>query len=240
MIRSVGRQVLASGKILGGLAVLEDANHSTGQVTAVPVEVMEKREEELLALVKSWMGRVPMDLDILILSEIGKNISGAGMDTKVVNRSVQGEYNPWPGPKFERLYIRDLSSMSYGNGVGLGMADIIHDNLLSKIDWNPTRINSLTASTPAAIKIPIHFPTDRECLSVMMTTVGKLDQSEVTIGWIKNSMELSTMFLSENLRKQIEADSTLEIVGDAEPMAFDNNGNLTNVLSEVHEHASTH
>ena len=240
VIRSVGRQVLASGKILGGLAVLEDANHSTGQVTAVPVEVMEQREEELLALVKSWMGRVPMDLDILILSEIGKNISGAGMDTKVVNRSVQGEYNPWPGPKFERLYIRDLSSMSYGNGVGLGMADIIHDNLLSKIDWNPTRINSLTASTPAAIKIPIHFPTDRECLSVMMTTVGKLDQSEVTIGWIKNSMELSTMFLSENLRKQIEADSTLEIVGDADPMAFDNNGNLTNVLSEVHEHASTH
>ncbi len=240
VIRSVGRQVLASGKILGGLAVLEDANHSTGQVTAVPVEVMEQREEELLALVKSWMGRVPMDLDILILSEIGKNISGAGMDTKVVNRSVQGEYNPWPGPKFQRLYIRDLSSMSYGNGVGLGMADIIHDNLLSKIDWNPTRINSLTASTPAAIKIPIHFPTDRECLSVMMPTVGKLDQSEVTIGWIKNSMELSPMFLSENLRQQIDADSTLEIVGEAEPMAFDNNGNLTNLLSEVLEHASTH
>ncbi len=240
VIRSVGRQVLASGKILGGLAVLEDANHSTGQVTAVPVEVMEQSEEELLALVKSWMGRVPMDLDILILSEIGKNISGAGMDTKVVNRSVQGEYNPWPGPKFQRLYIRDLSSMSYGNGVGLGMADIIHDNLLSKIDWNPTRINSLTASTPAAIKIPIHFPTDRECLSVMMPTVGKLDQSEVTIGWIKNSMELSTLFLSENLSQQIKADSTLEIVGQAEPMAFDKNGNLTNVLSEVHEHAPAH
>src|SRR5713101_7165932 len=87
VITSIGRQVLASGKILGGLAILEDAHHSTAQLTAVPVETMEKREVELLALVKSWMGKIPVPrLDILILDEIGKNISGAGMDTKVVNR----------------------------------------------------------------------------------------------------------------------------------------------------------
>src|SRR6266403_3453848 len=94
VIRTVGRQVLASGKILGGLAILEDAHHSTAQLTAVPVERMEEREAELLNLVKSWMGKIPMDLDILILDEIGKNISGAGMDTKVVNRGVHGQYNP--------------------------------------------------------------------------------------------------------------------------------------------------
>lgn len=91
VIRSVGRQVLSSGKILGGLAILEDAYHQTAHLEAVPVENMEKREEELLALAKSWMGRLPFDLDILMLDEIGKNISGAGMDTKVVNRSVSGE-----------------------------------------------------------------------------------------------------------------------------------------------------
>ena len=231
VIRSVGRQVLGSGKILGGLAILEDASHHTGLVAAVPVEAMEQREEELLEQVKSWMGRIPMDLDILILTEIGKNISGAGMDTKVVNRSVQGEYNPWPGPKFERLYIRDLSSMSYGNGVGLGMGDVVHDRLLAKIDWNPTRINSLTASTPAAIRVPIHFPSDLECLSVLMPTVGKLDQSEVTIGWVKNSLEISTILLSENLRTQIESNPKLEIMGSVEPMAFDKNGNLTNSIT---------
>ncbi|HUK18810.1 MAG TPA: hypothetical protein VLW65_20460, partial [Bryobacteraceae bacterium] len=83
VIRSVGRQVLKSGKILGGLAILEDAHHNTAKLDAVPVEVMEAREEENLALVKSWMARIPMDLDILIMDEIGKNISGAGMDTKV-------------------------------------------------------------------------------------------------------------------------------------------------------------
>src|SRR5678816_2205052 len=74
VIRSIGRQVLSTGKILGGLAILEDAHHSTAQLTAVPVENMEQREEELLSLVKSWMGRIPLDLDVLILDEIGKNI----------------------------------------------------------------------------------------------------------------------------------------------------------------------
>src|SRR5215471_5567037 len=131
VIRSIGRQVLASGKILGGMAILEDAHHNTAQLTAVPVESMEQREEELLSLAKSWMGKIPMDLDILILDEIGKNISGAGMDTKVVNRGVHGQYNPWPeAPKIERVFIRDLSSLSYGNGVGLGMADVVSDRLL--------------------------------------------------------------------------------------------------------------
>src|SRR4051812_5486087 len=72
VIRSVGRQVLKSNKILGGLAILEDANHNTARLDAVPVEVMEQREEELQALVKSWMGQIPVDLDILILDEIGK------------------------------------------------------------------------------------------------------------------------------------------------------------------------
>src|SRR5580704_10006345 len=234
VIRSVGRQVLGSGKILGGLAILEDANHNTGQVTAVPVEDMERKEEELLALVKSWKGRVPMPLDILILDEIGKNVSGAGMDTKVVNRGVYGDYNPWPDePRIERVFVRDLSPHSYGNAVGLGMADVIHDRLLEKVDWNPTRINSLTASTPAAIRIPVHFPTDRECLERIAPTVGKLDVSEVTIGWIRNSLELGTIALSENLLPQIKRNPLLEIVGPAEDFAFDREGNLAGLPAEV-------
>ena len=233
VIRSVGRQVLKSGKILGGLAILEDANHNTGQLTAVPVENMESTEEELLALVKSWMGRIPMPLDVLILDEIGKNISGAGMDTKVVNRSVYGDSNPWPGePRIERIFIRDLSNNSYGNGVGLGMADVVHDRLLQKIDWHPTRINSLTASTPTAIRIPVHFASDLECLERIAPTVGKVDLSEVTYGWIKNSLELGFLKLSENLRDEIANNPMLEIVGPAEPMEFDRVGNLEGLISQ--------
>jgi len=240
VIRTIGRQVLASGKILGGLAILEDANHNTAQVTAVPVEEMESREEELLRLVKSWMGRIPADLDVLILDEIGKNISGAGMDTKVVNRGVYGQYNPWPdAPRIERIFIRGLSDLSYGNGVGLGMADVVSDRLLAKIDWNPTRINSLTASTPAAIRTPVHFPTDRECLEAIAPTVGKHNLMEVTYGWIRNSLELGLLAMSENLRCQIERDANLEILGPARPVEFDAGGNLGDLLVPAGEAIGT-
>jgi hypothetical protein len=232
VIRSVGRQVLKSGKILGGMAILEDANHSTAQLTAVPVDQMEQKEEELLALVKTWMGRIPVkEVDILIIDEIGKTYSGAGMDTKVVNRSVNGEYNPWDtAPRIHRIFLRGLSDKSYGNGVGVGMADVINDRLLKVIDWTPTQINSLTASTPAAIRTPTHFPTDKLCLDKFWPTVGKFKQEDVTIAWIANSMELARLRLSENLRSEIAANPTLEVEGDPEPLDFDETGNLHNLM----------
>jgi hypothetical protein len=240
VIRSIGRQVLKSGKIIGGLAILEDANHNTGKLDAVPVEVMEKREEENLALVKSWMARIPADLDILVLDEIGKNISGAGMDTKVVNRGVQGEYNPWPdAPKFQRVFIRDLSALTYNSAVGLGMADIVTDRLVNRTDWTPTIINSLTANTPAAIRTPIHFPTDRECLERIMPTVGKLDLRRVTIGWIRNTMELGRLAISENMRAQIESNPQLEIEATID-FEFDGEGNLISPFAPVEETAGAH
>ncbi|MBC8167324.1 MAG: hypothetical protein H7Y20_15825 [Bryobacteraceae bacterium] len=241
VITSVGRQVLKSGKILGGLAILEDANHGTAKLDAVPVENMEAREEENLALVKSWMGRIPFPLDILIIDEIGKLFSGAGMDTKVVNRGVHGQYNPWDtAPKFERIYVRGISEHSYGNGVGLGMADMIHARLLDEIDWNPTQINSLTASTPAAIRTPLHFSSDRECFGKLWPTVGKFRLDEVTLGWIRSSLEIGIMGLTENLRPQIEASENLEIIGSARDWPFDEQGNLPRHLPMPAEYAAAH
>jgi len=242
VIRSVGRQVLRSGKILGGLAILEDAYHNTARLTPVLVEEMEQREEELLALVKSWMGKIPVPhLDILILDEIGKNISGAGMDTKVVNRGVHGQYNPWPDtPQIERVMIRDISSLSYRNAVGLGMADVVTDRLVNKIDWVPTRINSLTASTPAAIRTPLHFPSDRECLEKIWPTVGKFNSKEVTIGRIRNTMELSPLLLSENLLPEIRNNPILEVIGDARDIEFDADGNLEAAFEAQHEAHAAH
>jgi hypothetical protein len=232
VIRNVGRQVLQSGKILGGLAVLEDAHHNTAQLTAVPVDNMEQREEELLALTKSWMARIPAPVDILIVDEMGKNISGAGMDTKVINRSVVGGYNPWDtAPAIERVYVRDLTELSYNNAVGLGVADAIHDRLLNKIDWIPTHINGLTASAPPAVRTPMHFPTDRQCLEKLWPTVGKFDIREVTLAWITNTMELSVLALSENLRAEIERNAELEILDGPRSLLFQESGDIPN-LSE--------
>jgi len=239
IIRTVGRQVLTSGKILGGLAILEDAHHHTALLAAIPSSEMETREEELLTLVKTWMARLPMPLDILIVNEIGKNISGSGMDTKVVNRHVYGGSNTWDtAPRIERVFLRDMSDNTYGNAVGIGMADVIHDRMLAKVDWDATRINVLTACSPPAAKIPLHFASDRECLERIAPTTGRVDLDEVTIGWIKNSMELVQLKLSENLLPAIQANALLEVIGPPEEMSFDGGGDLLGspLVEEVAAH----
>ena len=232
VIRSIGREVLKCGKILGGLAILEDAYHHTAQLTWVPVGDMERQEEELLALAKSWMARIPADLDVLIVDEIGKDVSGAGMDTKVVNRGSHGQYNPWPNtPRIERIFVRDLSGNTYGNAVGVGLADVVTDRLVQAIDPSPMYINSITSSTLPPARIPIHFATDRECLENLMPTVGKFEMQEVRIGWIHNTLELTPIVLSENLRAEIEQNPLLEILEGPMELEFDTGGNLQPVLS---------
>jgi hypothetical protein len=236
VIRAVARQVLASGKLLGGLAILEDAYHNTAQLEAVPAEHMEEREKANLALVKTWMPRIPVDLDILVVDEMGKNISGTGVDTRIVNRSNKAQYNPWPNtPQIRRLFIRELSPLSYANAVGNGMAEMVTDRLVDRIDWQPTSINSLTASTLAAIRTPLHYRTDRECLDRLGPSVGKFDLGEVTIGWIHNTNELDRLALTENLHPRIEADPLLEIVGGPMDIPYDADGNLISPVAPVEE-----
>ena len=133
VIRTAGRRVLQSGKMIGGLAILEDAHHNTARLDAVPADCLEQRDEENLALAKSWMPQLPCDLDVLIVDEMGKNISGTGMDAKVVNRGPASEYNPWPGlPSVKRIFVRDLDPETHGNALGIGMADVTTDRLVQR------------------------------------------------------------------------------------------------------------
>jgi hypothetical protein len=156
----------------------------------------------------------------------------------VINRNIQCGYNPFPDlHKFDRIFARGLSSLTYNNGVGLGMCDVVTDRLVNQIDWNPTWINSLTASTPSAIRTPIHFATDRECLERIMPTVGELDMNNVTFGWIRNTMELSVLGLSENLKPEIEKNPMLEILGPPSQMEFDSSGDLVDLLVDQRQPA---
>jgi hypothetical protein len=226
VIRTVGRRVLQSGKIIGGLAILEDAHHNTAKLDAVPADSMEQRDEENLALVKSWMPRLPCDLDVLIVDEMGKNISGTGMDAKVVNRGPSSEYNPWPGmPSVGRVFVRELALESYGNAIGIGMADVTTDRLLRQIEWEPTRVNALSSGVPSRIRVPAHFPTDRECVQWVAATAGKLDPAEVTYGWIRNTLELDRLAISDNLRAAIERHPHVQVEAEIE-VKWDDCGNL--------------
>jgi hypothetical protein len=225
VIRTVGRHVLRTGKIIGGLAILEDAHHHTARLDAVPAELFEQREEENLALVKTWMPALPCDLDVLIVDEIGKNISGTGMDAKVVNRGTRSEYNAWPGlPRVERIFVRGLAPLSGGNAVGIGMADATTDRLVGQIDWKPTMVNAQSAGAPSRIRVPVHFATDRDALAWVASTVG-IDPSEVTYGWIRNTLELDRLAVSENVRPRLASVPGLSIERPMD-MPWDAIGNL--------------
>jgi hypothetical protein len=226
VIRAAGRRVLQSGKMIGGLAILEDAHHRTAKLDAVPADGMEGREEANLALVKSWMPRLPCDLDVLIVDEMGKNISGTGMDAKVVNRGPTSEYNPWPGlPSVRRIFVRDLSAESHGNAVGIGIADVTTDRLVRHIDWGPTRVNAQSSGTTSRIRVPVPFSTDREALQWVTATAGKLDAADVTFGWIRNTLELDRLAISHHLRARLDGQTQVEVEGEIE-VRWDECGNL--------------
>ena len=232
VIRSVGKVMLDTGKMLGGMAILEDAYHNTAEVHAVGAAGMVEREEELLARVKSWKPNIPVDVDLLIVDEIGKNFSGAGMDTKIVNRSGRKGPNTWPDvPKIFRIFVRDLSPLSNGNAIGMGLADVITDRLFEKVNFEATWVNSLTASSPPAAFSPMHFPDDRTCLEKIVPTCGKLDLSEVSIAWIRNSMDIGELAISENLVPRVRDNPEVEIVSEPGQLEFDDAGNLISLLA---------
>ncbi len=236
-IRSVAGHILNSGRVLGGLAILEDAFHETAQVSVLPAGSLIAREAELLSLVKSWMVKIPVGaLDILIVDEIGKNISGTGMDLKIVNRGTSAQCNLWPDTtRIERIFVRDLSPLSYGNAVGMGVADVMHDRMLPKIDEKAGRVNAVTSGSLALVRTPLHCATDRECFELVAATVGKFDPDELTIGWIRNTLDLANLALSENLREEIERNPALEITGAPFELPFDEMGELPGL-----SHAAAH
>jgi hypothetical protein len=226
VIRTAGRHVLESGKMIGGVAIVEDAYHNTAKIEAVAARGMEQRDEENLALAKSWMPKLPCDLDVLIVDRMGKNISGTGMDAKVVNRGEACEYNPWPGiPSIQRIFVRDLDPETHGNAMGIGMADVTTERLVRQIDWEPTRVNALSSGLPARIRVPLHFPSDRDCLQWVAATAGKMNADEVSYGWIRNTLALDRLAISDNLRAQVESQAHVEIEHEITP-EWDDCGNL--------------
>ena len=227
VIRSVGAVVLSTGKMLGGLAILEDARHNTAGVRALGAAGMVDEEESLLRLVKSWKGDLPGEhVDFLIVDEIGKDISGAGMDTKVVNRGGDGP-NLWKHvPIVLRIFVRDLSRNTYGNAIGMGMADVVHDRLVEKVDYEATWVNALTASEPSPGFTPLHFATDRECIERVLPTCGKADTADCTLVWIRNTLELGHALVSENILPQILDNPAIHVLGKPRKLPFDAKGNL--------------
>jgi Lactate racemase N-terminal domain len=203
-LRDVSAKILESGKVLLGVAIVENEFHAVADVRAALPENMVAAEESALALARALMPRLPFRrLDLLIEDEMGKNVSGAGMDTKLVGRA-RG-MAPGEGPAISLIFARDLTSESGGNAIGVGNADIIHERFYRKIDLQKTYVNALSALNPRAARLAMHVPSDRAALDLALGHLGSPDPCAQRCVWIRNTLSLNRIAISPLLREEIES-----------------------------------
>jgi len=226
-IVAVAREIICKAPLLFGLGVIENAYDQTAEVIAALPQDFEETEKAVLQRAKALMPRLPFPkLDILIVDEIGKELSGAGMDPNVIGRRmVFGEAEP-TSPVITRIVLRDLTEKTYGSGIGLGLADFVTQRLVDKLDHRPTYINCLTAMAPEKGRIPMTAQTDREAVEWAFITAGAVEPPRARVVRIKNTLHPERLCASEALLPEIQANSNLKIVGAWQPMAFDAAGML--------------
>jgi hypothetical protein len=223
-IPEAARVAVETGKVAFGLAVLENADEEPYKVAAIPAEKLEESEAPLLEEAKRNLLRLPFDeIDVLVVDEIGKNISGDGADP-----NVTGRY-PTPyasgGPRVERLVFLDLTDETGGNANGLGAADVVTERLASKMDRPSTYLNALTSTTPYPVKIPMVMPNDRMAIAAALVMCAGVSPQEAGLARIENTLKLRRMWVSEALLRGLDGDR-LRVVEEPQPMRFDREGAL--------------
>ncbi len=233
IIRSVADCVLQKCGILAGVAIVENAYDETGMIAAVAPEDFYERECEILKTATAWMPTLPFkQIGLLIVDEIGKNISGSGMDTNIIGR----KYNDHAATdkdefKVKRIFVRGLTEATHGNACGLGMAEFTNRRTVESVDQNITKINSLTGGHPSAAAIPVHYETDREVIENALPTTGLAEPENARVVQIPDTLTLGEVLVSEVFLAEVESRDELEIVSGPDEMAFDSDGNLAPVLT---------
>ena len=225
VIRTMAGVALGSGKVLCGLGVIENEFHEICAVRAARAAEVPAVEEEALKLARTLVPRLPfMKLQLLVVDELGKNISGCGMDTKVVGRGT--ELQPGEAPDIQMIYVRDVTHESGGNAVGMGLADVMHERLFRKIDFHKTYLNSTVALNPAPAKMPLYVPTDRAALELTLGHLGRPSPEELRMAWIRNTMSLQRFAVSPALAREAEAFPGWRVLREPAEVHFDSDGNL--------------
>ncbi len=221
---TVGKKVLDTGKIRFGIAIVENGYGNTARIEAIlPVNFYET-EKNLLQQAKSWLGKLPFDaIDLLIVDEIGKNISGTGMDPNVIGRKCVQKHPD--KPNIRQLFVRDLTQESDGNAHGIGMADLVTKRLADKIG-NNTKINAIAAGAIDVAKTPLAFASDHEAIVTALGLIGLTPTEKARIVRIKNTLHLTEMYVSEAFVNEVKKDPQLSVLTQPTPMSFDIEGNL--------------
>ncbi len=225
IVRAVAQEVLARCPILCGLAILENAYDETAKIEAVlPNEILE-REPQLLELAKEWMPRLPFPRShLLLIDRIGKDISGTGFDTNVVDRKV----SETGGRKASHCYIavRSLSPATAGNATGIGLAELCRSRVLRDMDVAQTRTNVITAGHLSGARLPLDYETDREILDVALSVIGLTPPEQARVLWFQDTLHLAEVECSQAYHAEALAREDLEIASELRPLPLGPDGNL--------------
>ncbi|PYM33839.1 MAG: hypothetical protein DME17_17385 [Candidatus Rokuibacteriota bacterium] len=222
MIVALGREMLARARIAFGLGIVENGYDETALVRAFLPGDLEAGERELLRQAKAWMAKLPFDpIDLLIVDEMGKDVSGSGMDTNIIGRHATFFEPPYTSPKITFVVVCDLTPHSYGNATGIGNADFTTRRLADKIDWEATYINGLTACSPGGVKLPTVLDSARDAVAVALACLGRERIEDIRAVRIRNTLRLTEVEVSESFLPELATREDLTPLGAPAPLAFD-------------------
>jgi hypothetical protein len=221
------RVILEKAPVLCGLGILENAYDETCMLTAAVPQHFERVDMELLKGCKRIMPALPVsDIDILIVEEIGKNISGTGMDTNIVGGIREYREEEYDPPKIKKIMVLDLTKEAEGNALGIGLADLITRELYNKIDFEATYENTITTTFLERAKIPIICKNEEEAFHIALKTSWNLPGTKPRVMIIRNTLKLDDLYVSEPIWEEIRGRADIRPSGDWEKLRFDAHGNL--------------
>lgn len=231
MIGWVAERVLQRCGIIGGLAILENAEDQTALIEAVAPERFAEREPELLKQAVRWLPTLPFcETDLLIVDRIGKNISGVGMDANVVGRKFNDHAaTSDDAARCLRIFVRSLTEETHGNASGIGMAEFTTRRCVEQVDPIKTRTNCITALHPEAAMIPITLETDAEAVHAALQTIGMVAPENARIIQIQDTLHLTRTRVSEAFFPLVEASDRLELIGEPYDFPLDAAGWMQDV-----------
>ncbi len=227
LIPAWGEVILQKAPVLLGVALVEDAYEHTALIEVLRPEQFTSREPQLLVLARENMPRILVQgIDVLIVEEMGKDISGTGMDTNVLGRMMLPGIKEPDEPGVARIVTLGLSERTHGNANGMGLADIVTRRLFEAVDFKATYANVFTTTFLNRAYVPVIMATDHQAIEAALEVQRIANPAQARIARIRNTLELAQIQLSESLYNEFKGHPLLEQVGPLEPMAFSEDGRL--------------
>jgi hypothetical protein len=222
----VSRVVLGHLPLLAGIALIEDGLHQLSRVEVLPGAAIHDREPALLREARGLMPALPFErIDVLVIDWMGKDISGAGLDTNIIGRGIDGLPRASRRSDVGAIYARELTPASHGNAIGLGICDVVSNRIVDAMDAEAVFTNALSAMTPWTAKVPMHFKSDRDCLRAALRFSG-IDTAKAGIVRIRSTLALDRFIASETYAAQIAQRPDLQIVAGPIEWGFDSRGDF--------------